>query len=180
MPRTRQSAALRLLFAPAPPCLAHPEQTCTGAPKYILALELPRSLRIVQRLELLPVGHFARLLRLLRADQVPGDQHIVRPDRRAHRLPRRPAGLVIAHAGWRRSREGGVRWGADGRPERGRLRLRLWGPARGAIIVAIGAETVDCRSGVRAPTALFGQSRAFLVGLFSSARPAAALGGRVR
>ena len=41
MPRTRQSAALRLLFAPAPPCLAHPEQTCTGAPKYILALELP-------------------------------------------------------------------------------------------------------------------------------------------
>ena len=108
----------------------------------------------VHRLELLPVGHFARLLRLLRADQVAGDQHLGRAHRRAHRLPRRPAGLVIAHAGWRRSREGGVRRGADGRPERGRLRLRLWGPARGPITVAIGAETaatpVDCQSGVRA------------------------------
>ena len=45
LPRTRQPAALRSLFACAPPCLAHPQQTCIDAPKYILALELPGRLR---------------------------------------------------------------------------------------------------------------------------------------
>ena len=131
-------------------CAAREFRANCPCPKVYLGLGAAGRLVRVLRLELLPVGHFARLLRLLRADQVAGDQHIVRPDRRAHRLPRRPAGLVIAHAGWRRSGEGGVLRGADGRPERGRLHVRLWGPARGAIIVAIGAEAAGCRSGKRA------------------------------
>ena len=176
MPRTRQSAALRSLFACAPPCLAHPEQTCIDAPKYILALELPEGLCACRGWSCCPwatlrgcCGCFVPT-RWLETGFLCGRTvaRIVSPEGW-------PASFLLAQAG-----------GALGRLVCGGVAMDS--PSGEGYVCGSGAgerrnhrhsacqTSTSCRSGSRASTALFGQSRAFLVGLFSSARPAAALG----
>ena len=84
----------------------------------------------------------------------------------------RPRRLASLWGGWCAA---GCRWTARA----GKAACAALGPARRAIISDPEAGWPSVRSGVRAlqlPFSVFGQSRAFLVGLFSSARPAAALG----